>query len=93
MGDIINLVSQLEEIGPNNRILTVQMSEQQYKHLLYCADYVEKIRERNRQGYYNRKERDGKQTRKKILIPGTETYEQYTQVNVPVKPLQLVVMK
>lgn len=108
MSNVINLVTPYEPINSNNRRLTVIMTEDQYNHLLYCSDYVEQIREKARQKYYDKKEREKqeckvKSPKKKVLIPGTQTYQKLqnqqgsdasvrSEISVGgYRPLQLVV--
>ena len=69
---------------PEDEVLTVYMSPDQYEHLLYCADRIDKNRENARIAYYERKAREGKQPRKKYnAIQGSQAYQQYMQQQLP----------
>jgi hypothetical protein len=80
---------------PDDQVLTIYMTSEQYEYLLYCADRVEKNREATKNRYHERKIREGKQPRKKNFpILGTQAYQQYMQQQQQeslgnTKPLQL----
>ena len=62
---LIDIVSNNEE----DEIYMVRMTKSQYEELMYCYAQIEKGREKARQKYYIKKEKEGKKTRKAIIIP------------------------
>jgi hypothetical protein len=61
----------LTPIGTDqNKILTVYLTQEQLDNMIYCTEYVERIRENSRKQYKNQKEREGK--------PPSKTYNKQT---------------
>lgn len=53
-------------------VLTVYLTHEQLEHMLYCTEYVERIRGNSRKQYKNKKEREGKPPNKtytKMVAP------------------------
>lgn len=45
-------------VGPNNRAIMVLISDHQFEEMMYCINFVQRHRERSRQSYHNRKEKE-----------------------------------
>jgi len=59
MSDKFNIVDKSESIDDLNPIVDVTMSKNQFKFLIYCRDYVERIRANGRKQQDKIKERNG----------------------------------
>lgn len=85
MTNTIDIVSPDEPLSPFNFGINVIMSVNQYKYMLYCVDYVERIRENARKQNQKRINRvretqQIKPANKKVStarIPGTQSYKNY----------------
>lgn len=53
----INIIPPNAVIGPDNRVLNVYMTEDQYNEMLYCVDQIRRNRQRALESYYDRKAR------------------------------------
>jgi hypothetical protein len=104
----INIIPANAVIGPDNRVLNVYMTEDQYEEMLYCIDQVQRNRQRALNSYYDRKARGIPIKRNYQPHPRKEKpiFPSYQQVPVPDfqekellgggggrRPLQLVVNK
>lgn len=50
-------------MSDQQRIITLQMTEEQYEHIKYCVDYVKRNREMALKAYYDKKEKKGDKSR------------------------------
>jgi hypothetical protein len=80
---MINLIQSDTTVGPNNRAITVLMSEHQFEEMMYCINFVQRHRERSRQSYHNRKEKEINgnvaRTKRNLAFPTISEQDQFQQ--------------
>lgn len=90
----IDMITPGTQLGPNNIIVNVRMTQEQYDEMMYCIDQVRRNRERARLSYYERKGKEEKKRRNIPTFPTSPILQQPNMVpNNPSCGLQLVINK